>query len=143
MVAGEKGLIRFEDVYEYALTGAHCGSLEDEEFDAIVNAIESVPKVDAVPVDEICVAIFEISIENQEAVLNVSICGKANEVKVPFSKEVAEVAHGQWIAVPSSDMMTAKAYKCSECGKMRYGSFMPNYCQNCGTKMDGGADNGI
>lgn len=143
MVAGEKGLIRFEDVYKYAFTGANCGRLEDEEFNAIVNAIESVPKVDAVPVDEICVAIFEISIENQEAVLNVSICGKTNEVKVPFSKEVAEVVHGQWIAVPSSDMITGKAYKCSECGKMRYGSFMPNYCQCCGATMGGGADNGL
>lgn len=48
-----------------------------------------------------------------------------------------EVVHGRWIAVPSSDMMTGKAYKCSECNKMRYGSFMPNYCQNCGAKMDG------
>ena len=49
------------------------------------------------------------------------------------------VRHGRWIAVPSSDVMTGKAYKCSECNKMRYGSFMPNYCQNCGAKMDGGA----
>ena len=48
-----------------------------------------------------------------------------------------EVVHGRWIHVPSSDMMTGKAYKCSECNKMRYGSFMPNYCQNCGAKMDG------
>ena len=47
------------------------------------------------------------------------------------------VKHGRWIAVPSSDMMTGKAYKCSECNKMRYGSFMPNYCQICGAKMDG------
>lgn len=51
--------------------------------------------------------------------------------------EHAPVVHGQWIAVPSSDMMTGKAYKCSECNKMRYGSFMPNYCQNCGARMDG------
>ena len=50
------------------------------------------------------------------------------------------VRHGRWIAVPSSDVMTGKAYKCSECNKMRYGSFMPNYCQNCGAKMDGEAD---
>lgn len=47
------------------------------------------------------------------------------------------VAHGRWIPVPSSDMMTGKAYKCSECNKMRYGSYMPNYCQCCGAKMDG------
>ena len=57
--------------------------------------------------------------------------------------DAVEVVHGRWIAVPSSDMMTGKAYKCSECGKMRYGSWMPNYCQNCGAKMDGGADNGL
>lgn len=47
---------------------------------------------------------------------------------------------GKWIAVPSSDMMTGKAYKCSECNKMRYGSFMPNYCQNCGADMRGTED---
>ena len=51
--------------------------------------------------------------------------------------DAVEVVHGRWIHVPSSDMMTGKAYKCSECGKMRYGSYMPNYCQCCGAKMDG------
>ena len=51
--------------------------------------------------------------------------------------DAAPVVHGQWVHVPSSDMMTGKAYKCSECNKMRYGSFMPNYCGNCGAKMDG------
>ena len=50
--------------------------------------------------------------------------------------DAVEVVHGLWVHVPSSDMMTGKAYKCSECGKMRYGSFMPNYCANCGAKMD-------
>lgn len=53
------------------------------------------------------------------------------------AEDVAPVVHGRWVAVPSSDMMTGKAYKCSECNKMRYGSFMPNYCQNCGAKMGG------
>lgn len=56
------------------------------------------------------------------------------------SADVAPARRGRWIAVPSSDMMTGKAYKCSECNKMRYGSFMPNYCQNCGAKMDGGSE---
>ena len=46
----EKKLIRYEDVYKYAFDGANGGSLEDEDFDAIVNAIESVPVVDAVEV---------------------------------------------------------------------------------------------
>ena len=139
MVAGEKGLIRFEDVYEYAFTGAHCGSLEDEEFDAIVNAIESVPKVDAVPVDEICVAIFKISIENQEAVLNVSICGKPNEVKVPFSKEVAEVVHGR-LSDSYIDEYYGEFADCLECGT---DNILPcHYCRKCGAKMDGGFVNG-
>lgn len=42
---------------------------------------------------------------------------------------------GEWIRVPSSDMVTGEAYKCSECGKMRYGSFLPNFCQHCGADM--------
>ena len=42
---------------------------------------------------------------------------------------------GKWIAVPSSDMVTGKAYECSECKKMRFGSFKPNYCPNCGADM--------
>ena len=55
--------------------------------------------------------------------------------------EYAEVVHGQWIPVPSSDMMTGKAYKCSECGKMRYGSHFPNFCQCCGADMRERKDN--
>lgn len=50
--------------------------------------------------------------------------------------DAVPVVHGRWVHVPSSDMMTGKAYKCSECNKMRYGSYMPNYCQCCGAKMD-------
>ena len=52
--------------------------------------------------------------------------------------DVVEVKHGEWIAVPSSDMSIGKAYKCSECGKFRYGVRLPPYCQECGAKMDGG-----
>lgn len=33
--------------------------------------------------------------------------------------EVEIVRKGRWVAVPSSDMATGKAYKCSECNKMR------------------------
>ena len=49
-MATEKRLIRYEDVYKYAFDGASGGGLEDEDFDAIVNAIEAVPTVDAVEV---------------------------------------------------------------------------------------------
>ena len=73
---------------------------------------------------------------------NVAVSFNENQAKYIESLNINEVVHGHWVAVPSSDMMTGKAYKCSECKKMRYGSFMPNYCQNCGAKMDGGNDNG-
>ena len=67
---------------------------------------------------------------------NVAVSFNENQAKYIESLDVVEVVHGRWVHVPSSDMMTGKAYKCSECNKMLYGSFMPNYCQNCGAKMD-------
>lgn len=63
-----------------------------------------------------------------------------NMVRKAPTADVAEVRHGEWIAVPSSDMSTGKAYKCSECKKMRYGVRLPPYCQECGAKMDGKAN---
>ena len=53
-----------------------------------------------------------------------------------------EAKHGEWLAVPSSDMSTGKAYKCSECQKMRYGVRLPPYCQECGANMGGGKNAG-
>ena len=50
--------------------------------------------------------------------------------------EAVPVVHGKWIHIESSDTMTGRAYECSNCKKMRYGSFMPPYCQMCGAKMD-------
>lgn len=51
--------------------------------------------------------------------------------------EVIEHMRGEWIPVPSSDMATGKAYKCSNCKRMRYGARLPPYCQECGAKMEG------
>lgn len=51
--------------------------------------------------------------------------------------EAKPVVHREWKAVPSSDMVTGKAYECSECRKMRFGSFKPNFCPNCGADMRG------
>lgn len=56
--------------------------------------------------------------------------------KIPTA-DVVEVRHGEWIAVPSSDMSIGKAFKCNKCQKMRYGVRLPPYCQECGAKMDG------
>ena len=46
----EQRLIAYEAVYQYAFKGVHGGGLEDENFNAIINAIDSVPTVDAVEV---------------------------------------------------------------------------------------------
>nr|DAJ22342.1 MAG TPA: hypothetical protein [Myoviridae sp. ct6nn14] len=47
---------------------------------------------------------------------------------------------GWWMPVPSSDLSTGRAYKCSECNAMRYGSFFPPYCQMCGAHMTDGVE---
>ena len=46
----EKRLIEYGAVYQYAVDGVHGGGLEDEDFNAIINAIDAVPTVDAVEV---------------------------------------------------------------------------------------------
>ena len=50
--------------------------------------------------------------------------------------EAVPVVHGEWIHIESSDMVIGRAYKCSNCEKIRYGSFIPPYCQICGAKMN-------
>ena len=49
--------------------------------------------------------------------------------------EAVPVVHAEWIHVPSSDMATGQAYECSNCKKMRYGSFLPPFCQMCGADI--------
>ena len=51
-MAEERKLIRYEDVYRHAFDGVHGGGLENEEFNAIINAIDSVDAVDAVEVND-------------------------------------------------------------------------------------------
>ena len=97
-------------------------------------SIDTAPTVDAVPVDEIRVGIMSLSLENQEAILNVSICGKPNIVKLPFCREVVGVVHGRW------EEPYRQYVVCSECGTgyVKYECIeRANYCLNCGAKMDG------
>ena len=106
----------------------------------VAEIINNAPTVDAVPVDEIRVDIMSLSLENQEAVLNVSICGRLNEVKLPFSKEVVEVAHGEW-SIIEDDYLGLTALQCSKCNQEYWFEDEPpmriyNYCPNCGAKMD-------
>lgn len=59
----------------------------------------------------------------------------AIEREIP-ALDYAPVKHGAWGTKPDG-FIPADIY-CSECGK-RYNFFYdPNYCPNCGAKMDGG-----
>ena len=53
--------------------------------------------------------------------------------------DVAPVVHGQWIKDDFLSDDVNNAEKCSQCGEL-IGWFgnLPNYCPNCGAKMDGG-----
>lgn len=55
--------------------------------------------------------------------------------------DVAEVVHGRWIKDDFLSDDVNNAEKCSQCGEL-IGWFgnLPNYCPNCGAKMDGGFD---
>ena len=104
---------------------------------AIINGLKIMPTVDAVPVDDIRVDIERICLEDQEAILNVSICRKQNEVKIPFSKDVAEVVHGRWEKAEYHGFL-----RCSECKDVYIDDTWVadgkwNYCPNCGAKKDG------
>ena len=63
------------------------------------------------------------------------LCRCENIVNEQPPVEAVPVVHGEWICVPSSDMATGRAYECSNCKKMRYGSFLPPFCQMCGADM--------
>ena len=62
----------------------------------------------------------------------------ALRVKNAPTIEIETVQHGQWIKLPES---CQAVYECSECGA-GIGKIKSPYCAMCGTKMDGGADNG-
>lgn len=58
--------------------------------------------------------------------------------------DVAPVVHGQWIKDDFLSDDVNNAEKCSQCGEL-IGWFgnLPNYCPNCGAKMDGGDDDAV
>ncbi|MBR5193062.1 MAG: hypothetical protein IKW37_01390 [Bacteroidaceae bacterium] len=102
--------------------------------------ILAVPSVEAIPLDG--AYIKQIRWERDIALQQLAEigCGLGRDMTdIKAKLEEPPVVHGEWIHVESSDMATGRAYKCSNCKKMRYGSFMPPYCQICGAKMDGKA----
>ena len=62
-----------------------------------------------------------------------------------------EIKHGHWIPVnkeqgnETDGFWTERYLQCSECNYERRHSWLrvekPNYCENCGAKMDGGKSN--
>ena len=51
--------------------------------------------------------------------------------------DVVEVRHGEWVDTGILELDTIYGgWKCSLCGDIVCGS-KPNYCGNCGAKMDG------
>ena len=50
--------------------------------------------------------------------------------------DAVPVVHAKWILVPGTEVIHGKSYECSNCSKIRYGSWPPMYCQRCGAKMD-------
>ena len=58
-------------------------------------------------------------------------------------KDWKPVVHGRWIERQTPHAMGGVSSKCSVCAKsVQYLGNPPNYCPNCGAKMDGDADNG-
>ncbi len=66
------------------------------------------------------------------------LCGVVDEIEDMDTLDYAPVKRGEWVTKPDG-FIPADIY-CSECGK-RYNFFYnPNYCPNCGAKMDGGKE---
>ena len=64
-----------------------------------------------------------------------------NEIRRAPAADVAQVVHGRWIKDDFLSDDVNNAEKCSQCGEL-IGWFgnLPNYCPNCGAKMDRGED---
>lgn len=68
----------------------------------------------------------------------------ARDISELPAADVAEVVHGRWIKDDFLSDDVNNAEKCSQCGEL-IGWFgnLPNYCPNCGAKMDGGEDRAV
>ena len=51
--------------------------------------------------------------------------------------DVQPVKHGRWVFNKPPDDWIMSLYACDQCGHVEEGK--PNYCPNCGSKMDGEA----
>ena len=51
--------------------------------------------------------------------------------------DVAPVVHSRWEITDIEHAYGIKCYYCPECGEDEWRDNEPNYCPNCGAKMDG------
>lgn len=73
------------------------------------------------------------------------LCDKCESALYRLSGYVAPVVHGRWVLDEY-----ARYFRCSACGTQFddetdtycniMNGFAPNYCEECGAKMDGGAE---
>lgn len=67
---------------------------------------------------------------------NPEIC--TQEINSIPAADVAPVVHGRWNADETCSLCGEKSTEGLDATKWDY--WLPNYCPNCGAKMDGGAD---
>ena len=80
----------------------------------------------------------------KEEVNKKKIVGRFNTIMlIDNAPTVEERPQGEWIGKEEyDDYPNKKVCECSECGKMiciSHNDF-PNFCENCGAKMKGGAE---
>ena len=52
--------------------------------------------------------------------------------------DAVEVVHSRWEITDIEHAYGTRCYHCPECGEDEWRHDEPNYCPNCGAKMDGG-----
>lgn len=62
--------------------------------------------------------------------------GLVTDIREMKTADVAPVVHGRWVPFRSEAAGDIQYCSCCEIGC----TWKPNYCPNCGAKMDGGAD---
>ena len=75
---------------------------------------------------------------------NVAVSFNENQAKYIESipQDAVPVVHGRWIDNVDEKGVLRNAWRsCSACGGLNW-SKKPNYCPNCGAKMDGGEKDG-
>lgn len=87
--------------------------------------------------------------EDVKSIININFSGLLLAVDLIPAADVVPVVHGHWIKDNDSFQTDDDYYCyyfnhiCSECGEIVNDRYkLPNYCPDCGAKMDGGTDDG-